>query len=231
MNRNGVAKHYGTLTAEERFRLILAAGARGDKGEQARLVGAGRRLALSVADHGPFALAFNELAVLTFGELLAVAADYLEALALIGDASRFAVAGHAPGVADGEAENDADELAASERSLDVALALGYLIQTKVGGWKLFCEKLSLPPFAVWLHLPGYDRLERALSIAEQLAFSPQGVMRWLNRSRPDGEVAATDVPFTTEARASGLERLFRQRVIWWGGTPVGNPSEDTFSCA
>ena len=31
MNANAVAKHYGSLTPEERFSLILAAGARGDE--------------------------------------------------------------------------------------------------------------------------------------------------------------------------------------------------------
>jgi len=31
MNANAVAKHYGILTPEERFRLILAASGRGDE--------------------------------------------------------------------------------------------------------------------------------------------------------------------------------------------------------
>ena len=38
MKANALARHYGNLTAEERFRLILAAGARGDKAEEDRLV-------------------------------------------------------------------------------------------------------------------------------------------------------------------------------------------------
>jgi len=36
-----LARHYDNLTPEERFRLILAAGARGDKVEQDRLVNSG----------------------------------------------------------------------------------------------------------------------------------------------------------------------------------------------
>lgn len=34
MNANAVAKHYAILTAEERFRLILAASGRGDAAER-----------------------------------------------------------------------------------------------------------------------------------------------------------------------------------------------------
>ena len=41
MNASTVTKHYGLLTPEERFRLILAAGGRGDEAEQDRLVSTG----------------------------------------------------------------------------------------------------------------------------------------------------------------------------------------------
>ncbi len=41
MNANAVARHYALLTPEERFQLILAAGARGDDAEQDRLIRAG----------------------------------------------------------------------------------------------------------------------------------------------------------------------------------------------
>jgi hypothetical protein len=45
MNAKTLAKHYASLTAEERFRLIGAAGARGEKAEQDRLAAAaGRRI-------------------------------------------------------------------------------------------------------------------------------------------------------------------------------------------
>jgi hypothetical protein len=212
MNRNGVAKHYGTLTAEERFRLILAAGARGDKGEQARLVGAGRRLTLCVEDHGPFALAFNELAVLTFGELLAEAADYLEALAWVTDDVRGA--DHSEGGGGGGAAG----VGAWERSSDIASALGFMLKIKAGGWTLFCERMRVPPFALWVCLRGYARLQRALALAQHVAFSPEGLVRWLSRSRPDGQAELIDLPFNEDTTASALETFFRQRVTWLGGT-------------
>jgi hypothetical protein len=64
VNANAVARHYSNLTAEERFRLILAAGASGDEAERDRLVSAGQRITLSVQDHAPYAHAFDELAFL-----------------------------------------------------------------------------------------------------------------------------------------------------------------------
>src|SRR5262245_57571869 len=81
MNANSVARHYDSLTPLERFRLVLAAGARGDEAEQDRLVRAGGRIALSMHDHAPYAHAFDELAILVFLELLEEAAGYLDALA------------------------------------------------------------------------------------------------------------------------------------------------------
>src|SRR5438094_7129158 len=78
MNATAVARHYGSLTPEERFRLILAAGARGDKAEQDRLASAGGRITLSVPDFSPHARAFADLELITFVELLDAAATYLE---------------------------------------------------------------------------------------------------------------------------------------------------------
>ena len=82
MNANAVARHYGSLTPEERFRLILAASGRGDEVERIRLVSAAPRITLAMPDHSPFAQAFRELAFLIFIELLAEAGRYTEALAL-----------------------------------------------------------------------------------------------------------------------------------------------------
>src|SRR5262245_29894012 len=79
MNANALARNYARLTPEERFRLILAAGGRGDEAERDRLVNAGERITLSMPDHSPYAHAFDELARLIFIELLETAAGYLDA--------------------------------------------------------------------------------------------------------------------------------------------------------
>src|SRR5581483_7381051 len=65
---------------EERFRLILAASARGDEVERGRLLNAGQRLTLHFKDHFPFAQALHELSLLVFLELLEEAALYFDAL-------------------------------------------------------------------------------------------------------------------------------------------------------
>jgi hypothetical protein len=78
MHANTMTRHYGALTAEERFRLIAAAGAHGDRAEQDRLVNAGERITCSTPGHTPYAQAFTELDWVIFVELLEAAADYLE---------------------------------------------------------------------------------------------------------------------------------------------------------
>jgi hypothetical protein len=81
-----LARHYDHLTPQERFRLILAAGSRGDAVERDRLVNSGGHIALSMRDHAPYAHAFDELAFLVFIELLEEAARYLETFAHADDA-------------------------------------------------------------------------------------------------------------------------------------------------
>ena len=39
-----------------------------------------------------------------------------------------------------------------------------MLKTKVAGWKNFCERLSIPPFAVCELLPGYERFRRAVDL-------------------------------------------------------------------
>jgi hypothetical protein len=53
IDTKALARHYDTLTPEERFGLILAAGSRGDQAERDRLVNSGGRIAHSMQDHAP----------------------------------------------------------------------------------------------------------------------------------------------------------------------------------
>jgi hypothetical protein len=86
MNANGIAKHYGSLMPEERFRLILAASGRGDEAERDRLAHAGPRITLTMPDHSAYGHAFEELALLVFLELLEEAARYHDTNERAGDA-------------------------------------------------------------------------------------------------------------------------------------------------
>jgi hypothetical protein len=227
VNASAVAKHYDRLTAEERFRLIVAAGARGDAAEQERLRAAGQRITLSMSDHAPFAHAFDELDLLVFIELLEAAADYFDAFHWADDAE--VISEHEsndepeddeaePDVDAGEAEPEGEDRPTAGRRLNMALAKGFILKTKGDGWKLFCEWMNVPPFAAWEGLPGFDRVQRALQLAERAAFVPDGMVRWLNSVRPDGKPEATvEGLISAEKLADALEELFRQRVAWWGG--------------
>src|SRR5262249_18804794 len=85
MNAKAVARHYGSLTPEERFRLILAASGRGDGAERDRLAGAGEHITLSTQDFWPYAQAFDELTQMVYIELQDAAAGYFDALARADD--------------------------------------------------------------------------------------------------------------------------------------------------
>jgi hypothetical protein len=223
-----LAKNYKCLTPEERFRLILAASGRGDEVERDRLANAGGRIALSFQDHAPYAQAFGELALLIFIELLQESAGYQEGFVLADDtrdifgdeaeekeSDDMDEEADAP-ADDGTAQEDASEEPVCFRALDLALASGYVLRTRANGWKLFCERLNVPPFLLWEVLPGFDRLQRALALTEKAAFVPEGFLRWLNRGRPKGQPELTAVPLTVEGVADIIAEAYRQGVKRWG---------------
>ena len=90
------------------------------------------------------------------------------------------------------------------------------MRTKADGWKLFCARLTVPPFLLWEGFPGFDRLQRALALTEKAAFTPEKFLRWLNTVRPAGKPELTEAPLTVEGVADANEKVFRQRTAWWG---------------
>lgn len=220
MNANTLTKSYEHLTAEERFRLILAASGRGDEGERERLGAVSPRITLSMPDHAPYGHAFSELAHLFYIELLEETARYNDAWERADDDS--AVDGlDAPDADNGTdaaaGPGDARKRPTWQRALDLALAAGFMLKTKADGWKLFCERLNVPPFLLWKGYPGFDRLQDALDLAQQAAFTAEGFRLWWNRLRQKGEPEATAVGLTPEAIADETRRTFQVRVQWWGG--------------
>jgi hypothetical protein len=236
-----LAEEYGTLTAEPRFRLVEAAFGRGDDEERDRLISTGRRIFLSISDHAPMALAFNEIALTMFIEVSNVAAGYLEKLYLAWGAD-VAIADEDD--ADEDFEEDAEgpfdegadaqgaglipEMRARERLLDCALLDGFFLKLKVAAWQLFCSRIGVPWSATWQQLPGFRRVESALELAETIAFSAEGVARF--RRRLDGDKADPDTGddsedraeetapvYSVEASASELEETYRAAVRWWDG--------------
>ncbi len=221
MNASAVAKHFDCLTPEERFRLILAASARGDEAERDRLVRMGDRITLSMPQHAPYAHALEELSWLTFVELLEEAALFQDALVRT-DETRNAFASDAEEEVEDTSElmddaEDGRQLEIWDRWYSLALAAGYMLRIKVGGWQLFCKRLGLSPFSLWEGLPGFERLQRTIALTDRIAFTPEGFLRWFNRIRPPGSTEHTEVPLTVEGSADTADKIFRARVEWWRG--------------
>ncbi|MFL5340568.1 MAG: hypothetical protein ACJ8F7_10500 [Gemmataceae bacterium] len=220
MNANAIARQYEQLTPAERFPLILAAAARGDEVERERLNNTAGRIELSMPDQTPYVEAFQQLALLTIIELLAAAAEYLEWLDRA-DARLSADVKGQPKPRRGKTRrtgNRAADRPEWERYLQIAYAGGFMLKTKMAGWKLFCERRNFPPFWFWEGLPGFDRLQRALETAEFAAFTPDGMVTWLNSIRPEGrpEIAAPNL-ISVEKCAAESEAMFRRQVEWWKG--------------
>lgn len=240
MNVNAVAKNYACLTPEERFRLIFSAGARADEAEQARLRNAGQRITLSMEDHAPWSHGFDELAKMVFLEMLEEAAKHHDAFECWCETEESLAEDDGESVETGAEDveekqdepacvgvapaDDDEERSIPARTFHLYLAQGFMLKTKIAGWKLFCDRLSIPPFALWKILPGFERLQRALQRVEGnqfgpgAAFVPEGMLRWLGRIRPKGhpEPAMEDL-ISPERFAEELDTVFRERVEWWGG--------------
>lgn len=192
MNTNNLAKQYGNLGPEERFRLIAAASARGDEVERDRLARAARMATIRMPDHMPFALAFQETAVLTLMESLNRLAGFLVAYFR----SRS------------ERSTDEDR---EEDHLSARL-LGYLLKVQVEGWKLFCERLNAPPFLVWQSLEGSAMVLKSMPLVDEIAFLPAEV----SAVQP-AEAGETPQRITVESYARDLEATYRERIRFWSG--------------
>ncbi len=122
MNTNGLVKHYDLLTPRERLPLILAAFARGDEQERARLVKSAPRRRYSVQDHAGLTEAYFTLCITHLLEVTELAAQYL---LVLGQVAR---------------EEGEDE----DGVVEGALLLGYLLKTRLAGWRLFCAEHRFP---------------------------------------------------------------------------------------
>src|SRR5436190_23875720 len=117
MNTNGIAKHYGKLSPEESFRVILAAGMRNDKAESDRVVRAEQRIVLSFPAHAPYGDAFHEILLMTHIELLEDAAFYQECNDRFNEQFCNCIEAHL--------ENDALEFPAWNRAERLVRGVGY----------------------------------------------------------------------------------------------------------
>jgi len=215
MKTKNMTKSYAQLTAEERFRLMLAAGGRGDQVEQERLRRAGKQIELCTADHAPYAYAFKEIALLHFLEVLDHALRYDDLLP-------FPLVWHAAvdgGQAEDNAQADNGVDGDRQRLGDLCCLAGFVLSVNMEGWKRFCSRFTIPPLQPWHQLPGYQRLQRALTHASQHPFSSDEILYCMNALQPAGRPKLTAVPLhlTSAGVAATLEELYRWRVQCWGG--------------
>ena len=234
MTPDKLTKQYGLLTPEERFRLILAASGRGDDSERDCLVRSHKPVSFSQADYTPYAQAMHEVSILIFIELLEMAASLQEAwyrADVVGcEAELFRSANGDEGDDDDQeigsdqdsvktpaepTHDNASRLPRGERLLNLALAHGYMFQVRLDGWRIFCQHWHLSPFQTWIGLPGFERLQAALSITQVACFAEEGFLRWWEQTRPP-EASPDSLPQTAESIAAGIEKLYRERVQWWG---------------
>lgn len=206
MNLHQLNSHYSNLSAEERFRLILAASGRDDDPERDKLVKAGQVKNLALSDHWPYAQAFSETSMFTFMELVEDASIYHDMLMLR----------HTKRDDLSEVKEPDGISKAWQKEFDLVLATGCRLQMKIKGWELFCEKLQVPDRLLWRDLPGYRRLEVHLDISKNMAFRPIGLLRWLNRSRPKGTPKLKKLPVSARLFARSNEYTYRERARWWG---------------
>jgi len=197
MNARALAAYYDRLTSEERFRLLVAAEGRGDESERERLSDTGGEVTRTLPDHAAQALAFAESALLAALATAEEAAYYHDALARADELHDDPT----PGVA--------------ERALALAHAAGYRLRLHAAGWTQFCLRYRIAPWRLWAGLPGCDRWQRALALAEQASFDRAAFLAWRERVRPAD--AGAGEPPTPEQFADTLEASFRERVAWWGG--------------
>ena len=216
MNSKLLAKQYEQAKVEERFALVLAAEMRGDDIEARRLASAAERITLEMNDFAPHLQAFHQWELLVFCELHEAAACADEYFAMCDSAALWQT--RTPNNGESEEGNSSKAKPLSQRDLDLSLANNYLLKVKKAGWDLFCERLSVPPIFLWTTLPGWDRLERALELAEQAAFEPANNARLFEWNSTAGRAPErTELKLNAVAFADKLSVDFVQQTNCFRG--------------
>ena len=223
---------YSYLTAEERFRLVLAASSRGDFAERDRLSAASKRIELTMQDYAPWAHAFTELAMIIFMEMVEIACKHRDAMRawfnVVSSLEQEEASDEDDTADEPPVLPDHDEMSEDERFevklLGTAFGIGFILNTKIAGWKLFCERMNVPAFTIWKSLPGYERLEKTMAKVNETntetptAFRAEHMMEFLQNNRPEGFPEPTeDGLMTADKVAKALDSMFRDMVKQHGG--------------
>jgi hypothetical protein len=202
MNSNFLAKHYNGFTPHERLSLIMAAEERGDETERNRLEQTAPWVMCHASHHFRLTLALHLISNQHYMELLSLAAQYLQAiLAPWDDGAEWQE----------RYEENADDFASDEPvffglTRDLPFMFGFTIKTLLAGWRLFCEKLQIPPDAPWESLPGYETVRQAEKLTESFAYPEKAcAVAFLRHYASAGDESPIKVK-EAEQVAAGLER-------------------------
>jgi hypothetical protein len=158
MTTDRVAKLYERLTPRERLPLIIAASARGDETDRARLIASAPRNGFRLPDYFGLAEGMRTLAFFHAAEMLDLAARYWRASGMVArkDDTRCKA---------GKAER--------ARWLDAARMLAYLFVVNADGWSRFCSDMRVDADILLREMPGYHTLIKAEAVARVMAFTSE----------------------------------------------------------
>ena len=196
MNTDCLAKLYDQLTPRERLPLIVAATARGDEADRARLVASAPTNTFRVPDYYGLAEGLRTLALYHLAGMLDLAARCWHASGMLAQEDDFK--GRA-----GQAER--------ARWLDAERMLAYLLVVNADGWRRFCSELRVDGDLLLKEMPGYETLTRAEEVARIMAFTPEEATAWARRA--DGGSAV--VP-TSDAVVASLGEFLKRQAERWG---------------
>ena len=159
MTTNTLAKRYPSLSADERFSLLLAASATGDEVETNRLATSAPVSNHRVSHAFGRSLAFVIVSSIHQMQLLNLTAFFFKATSIADS---------------GTGEKDS-------KCREGARMFGYLMNIHADAWQVFCKRENLAPKIGTEGMPGEELLEKALEESRLLGFTEAEAQEYCNR--------------------------------------------------
>jgi hypothetical protein len=195
MNTDCLARLYDRLTPRERLALIVAASARGDEADRARLLASAPTGLFRVPDYYGLAEGLRTLALFHVAEMLDLAARCWHASGM--QAQEHDFKGRA-----GQAQR--------ARWLDAERLLAYLLVVNADGWRRFCSEMRVDGDRLLKELPGYETLTRVEEVGRIMAFTSEEAAAWARQANGESAEALTSDAVVASLR----EFLDRQAERW-----------------
>jgi hypothetical protein len=218
MNLHPLTKLYDRLTPLERLPLVIAAGARGDTVEQAKLSGSAPKQLFHVPDYYGLAQALRRAANLHLLTLLDLAANFWQwwGLSMLHAVGKGSVAG----AKKGQGAKAKAETAQTARAGAIACYYASRFVAHVDGWKQFCSEMRIDPEVLLQFMPGWDMITRTEGQARERAFTPEEAA-WFVRCetvamKEDDALERGPVPVETVAElAQAWQKILDKLVQAW----------------